>query len=314
MIRKMQIFQFMSIQKVPLLYRLLKKAITQDCVIVLDLEDTLEDLNKNRSKSLKAWGRDELIKFAKSNPDFFYGKKVGIRVNSVKRLDFEDDLKTLTEISKVWDLFCIVGSKIESKKEICDYLSFLENNEVRFQSFIPIIETLNGVKNLLSIVDHEKVSCAFYGHNDYSLDIESWPFLEQDEIGFWKIVSSFIKKVEAKNVHYIHPPLFYFADENLANQVCNQLQKKCTISFGVATINNHQTSLFNRIKNGSFKKTKLKLTTRVYSSQEKIELALHVKKLFLKKKRNFGFDLQNKKFFSPHEFFSATNFLEKING
>jgi citrate lyase beta subunit len=313
-IREMQIFQFMSIQKAPLLYRLLKKTISQDCIVILDLEDTLGNLDKKKSKSLKAWGRRELIKFVKSYPDFFKNKKIGIRINKLKSLDFEEDLKTISQISKIWDLFCIVGPKTESKKDLCEYLCFLENNKVRHETFIPIIETVKGLKNLSSIVDDERISYAFYGHNDYSLDTESWPFLEQDETEFWKIVSSFIKKVEAKKVHYIHTPLFHFANESLSIQVSNQLQKRCSILYGIVTINSSQTSLFNRIKRGALEMKKTRLTARFYSLKEKTDLALQVKKLFFQKKRNFGFDLKTKKFFSPHELFSALKFLEKNHG
>ena len=313
MIRDMQVFQFMSIQREPLLYRLLKKTLSQDCIVVLDLEDTLSCNDKEKSIYLKKWGRLELTKFVYSYPDFFKNKEVGIRVNGLKSGELEKDLETIRGISKIWDLHCIVGPMIETFENISEYLDFLKNQKIQYETFIPIVETIKGVNNLSSIVEHKSISYAIYGHNDYSLESKHWPFYKQDEIEFWDIVSFFIKKVEAKGACYVHPPISHFSNERLSSQVYLQLQSRCSNPCSIMTINSSQTALFNRIKNSELQIKKSELRPRFHSLQDKIDLAVYIKTLFSKKKRNFGIDLKTGRFFSPHMYISAIKFLEQQN-
>jgi hypothetical protein len=120
----------------------------------------------------------------------------------------------------------------------------------------------------------------------------------------------FIKNIESKNIQYIHAPIFNF-DESLLNLIFYQLQKICSNTFNFLSINSEQTDLINKIKNNASKLQAIKLKTKTYSLNEKINKALYLKNLFLNKKRNFCMDIKNKKFISPHEHLSAINFLEK---
>ena len=307
----MLVMQYMSIQKVPLLYRLLQKTVHQESMIIFDLEDTLSDLDKKKAGPLKAWGRSELTTFAHSYPDFFKNKAVGIRVNGLKSGEFERDLETIAEISQVWDLSCIMGPKIDSRENIQEYLSCLKHKEVRYRTFIPIIETVKGMNHISSIVNHESIRDTVYGYYDYSLDSGHWPFFEQDEAEFWQFATLFISKVEKASVRYIHPPIAFFCNETLFAQVWLHLQTRCHLPFSIITINSTQTAFFNRLMNIPLQISELRSTT--HSMQDKIDQALYVKKICSAKTRNFGFDPKTGKFFSPHHYIAALQFLEQLN-
>lgn len=309
-----QVFQYMAIQRCPVLYRLLKKALCQECTIVLDLEDTLRDIDKTKTKSLKAWGRLELSLFARTYPDFFKNKAVGIRVNDLKSFEFELDLEILAEISQIWDLECIIGPKIDSAENIQGYLSYLKNKGVRYKTFIPIIETIQGMNNLSSIVRHRSVAQAFYGHNDYSLDLGQWPFFEQDEIEFWDIASPFIQKVEGLGVQYVHPPISYFSNKDFFSQVLLCLQSRCHHPFSVSSINSAQTALIHQLQDDPSHIRAKELRSFSCSLQNKIESALYVRKICSTKKRNFGVDPMTGRFFSPHMYVAALQFLGQLDG
>jgi citrate lyase beta subunit len=309
----MQVFQFISIHKAALLKRLLKKTLNQDNIIILDLEDSLSDFDEKKSISLKEWGRSELFKLVNSNPTFFKNKKVGIRINELKSREFEKDIKLLHKISKIINLFCIVLPKIGSKKDVSEITHNLQNNKISYETLIPIIETKKGMKNISSIIEHPNISYVMYGHNDYSLDLKYWPFLEHDEFEFWEIVTFLIKKIESKNIQYIHTPIFNFLNESLLNLVFHQLQNICSNTFNFISINNEHTALINHFKNNTNKTLPTKLKSKTYSLNEKINKALYIKNLFLNKKRNFVIDTKTKKFISPHEHISAINFLEKYH-
>lgn len=309
----MEIFQFMAIQKEKLFNRLLKKALSHESIIVLDLEDTLSDFDVERSKHLKKWGRIELKKIFQNNQFFFKNKKIGIRVNNHKSDEYENDLEVISEILKICDLFCIVAPKIESQIDIDENLNFLKKYQINFKSFIPIVETIKGFNNLDNISKHKCISYIIYGHNDYSLETQSWPFLEHDEIEFWKIVTPFIKIIESNKIKYIHPPIPYFSDLNLAFFVIDYLKTICSLPFGIMTINTVQTRLFNTIKNCPRKFNEFKFKEFSFSLEEKIEKAFYLKEFFSKKSRNFGLDIKKRKFISPHEYLSAKIFLDKNN-
>lgn len=245
----MLIMQYMSIQQGSLMTRLLQKALRLKSVIIFDLEDTLSDLDPKKSRSVKAWGRAELAALAHSHPDLFRNKPVGIRMNGLRSGELERDLETVAAISQVWDLYHIVGPKIESRQCIHEYIHGLKNKDVRYKTFIPVIETVEGMKRLSSIVGQEGIENAFYGHYDYSLDCGHWPFLEQDQAKFWQIVSRFISNVETANVRYIHPPVGFFCNMELMAQVWIRLQARCRLPFGVVTVNSAQTAFLNRLMN-----------------------------------------------------------------
>lgn len=307
------IIQYMSIQRGPLLYRLLQKTLCQESMIIFDLEDSLSDIDVKQAKRIKSWGRSELTTFAYSYPDFFKNKTVGIRVNGLKSGEFERDLKTIAEISQIWNLHCIVGPKIDSAESIEEYLSCLKNKEVRYKTFIPIIETVKGMNNLSSIVGHVSVVDVMYGHYDYSLDSRHWPFFEQDEAEFWQFTSLFIQKVEKAGVRYVHPPISFFCDEALSFQVWLRLKTRCRRPFSVITLTSTQTAFFNHLINTPLEIKESELRSTHYLLQDKIDQALYVKKICSRKKRNFGFDPKTGKFFSPHQYIAALQFLEQLN-
>ncbi len=309
----MIIMQYMSIQKSPLLYRLLQKTLCQESMIIFDLEDTLGDLDIKKAKRLKAWGRSELALFAHSFPDFFKNKTVGIRANGLKSGEFESDLETIAEISQIWDLHCIVGPKIDSIDSIKEYHSCLKNKDVRYKTFIPIIETVQGMNHLSSIVSHAGIVNAMYGHYDYSLDSGHWPFFEQDEAEFWQPTTFFIQKVEKAGVRYVHPPIAFRCNEELSTQVWLRLQTRCRLPFSIITVNSAQTAFFNRLMNTPLHIPASELRSTSYSLQERIDQARYIKKICSMKNRNFGFDPKTGKFFSPHHYIAALQFLEKSN-
>ena len=310
----MQVMQYMSIHRGPLLLRLLQKMLRQESMIVLDLEATLSAIDQEKAQSLKAWGRRELTAFAHSHPDLFKNRKVGIRVNSLTSGELEYDLDAAHEISQIWNLHCIVAPMIDSPECLQEHRSLLHRKKVLYKTLIPIVETMKGVSNLSLIARHPDIAEVQYGHQDYCLDAGYWPFFEQNEVAFWDIVSSFIQKVEKAGLSYIHPPVSDISNEALFTQIYTRLQKLCRLPFRIITINHSQTALFNHLKNLPLESSENLLRTTSYSLQDKTDQALYIKKICSTKERNFCIDPMTKKFYSPHKYLAALRFLEEIDG
>jgi hypothetical protein len=169
---------------------------------------------------------------------------------------------------------------------------------------------VKGVNQIDSIVRQAGIETAIFGHYDYSLDAGHWPFFENDDVAFWELVSFFIQQVEKAGVRYVHPPIPFHNNNELFAQVWFRLQTQCSLPFGIMTINNTQTAFFNCLINSSPQIKLNKLHSRSYSEQNKIDLAFYIKKVCSKKSRNFGFDSQTGKFFTPHHYIAALKFLD----
>lgn len=307
----MDILQFMAIQRADLLKRLVQKAKSVSSLLVFDLEDTLYDFDDDQTNNIKAWGRLELIKLAHLVKDLPSRKKIGVRINQFSSKYFDQDVKTLFEIQKNWELEMVVIPKIETKDILEKALFCLDKANISFNECVPIVETIRGMENLASIATHTKIKRIIYGHNDYSFDLNHWPFLNEDNKKFWEMVDPFIKTVEELGVQYVHPPIFSLSSRDVFEQALCQLKNRCRRPYGVMTINTKQTFLLNQIEMTDLKKSAYFFKNSTYSSEEKIQRAKLIENLFLGKKNRFIIDTKNNQFITPHMFRAAQRFLEE---
>ena len=84
---------------------------------------------------------------------------------------------------------------------------------------VPIIETSNGYNNLSQVLDSDKdsnlISKVHYGHFDYSLDCNLWPFSDPNHIEFWDIIKPMIKVISDHGKVYLHTPFPFPNDSEL---------------------------------------------------------------------------------------------------
>ena len=84
---------------------------------------------------------------------------------------------------------------------------------------IPIIETSNGYNNLSQVLDSDKdrnlILKVQYGHFDYSLDCNLWPFADPNNVEFWDIIKPMIKVISDHGKVYLHTPFPFPNDSEL---------------------------------------------------------------------------------------------------
>ncbi len=314
-------FQFLSIQKPPVTAKLLNRLLPFDATIIMDLEDGLWDpVNPDRTPSLKAQGRNDLLGLIKTAPGILARQRIGVRVNRLASPEFSHDLATLKTISQFGVLSCIVLTKIESVEDIDACIDHFATSASRYDELIPIVETRLGLHNLKKIVaaaNHRRIRCVVYGHYDYSLDAGHWPFLEHDEGDFWKHVTPIIHEIENGGLSYVHPPYFQMYDDAGFTTIIQRLRTLCRREFGVLTVALQQTRI-------SCVEAKIKIDraatailhpARSRSEQESIEFAEHIKMIYEQNRRpNYGFviDPHAGRFVSAHEYIAASSFLKKL--
>lgn len=311
------ILNFISIYPPNLLFRFIKKSLAFDCIIVLDLEDTLQDLvHPWKTKNIKNIGRSNLIELAKLHPELFQCQRMGIRINKLQDAEFQQDLKLLESISKIGPLRCILCPKVESPNDLLEYQNNFKKHGIRYELLIPIVETVKGMKNLQSIalsVPRNQIYYIMYGHFDYSLDAKQWPFLVQNQIKFWEIVIPFISIVESSHVQYIHTPISEMSNERI-EQIYLRLKKLCRLPFGMISLNTMQASICHRFfKEPAPERPELFLQEDEHDLRTKIDLARDIQQRFENSHVRKSFLSKYNQFIPPHMYQAAIQFLEKNN-
>ncbi len=309
-----KIFQYVPMSKPKSLSKMVPKILDANAIIILDIEDSVQDtLNPINTPILKEEARqsipiliEELLK-----KEIDISNNIYIRVNSFESGELEKDIKIVHELTNKVEKIGIFTPMIRTVNDlfIIKKLMGVQFSKIKI---IPIIETVDGYKNLKEILinaNELNIEYIHYGHYDYSLDSEQWPFICQDEEQFWDFINNMIKIIENSNMKYMHTPFGNLSDEKLYKSVIKKLTKTCQYSFAVTALNFNQVLFAQDISEAE------NLQYRKIYNIDKHELAEDVVKIFENNqcsKRSFSVDVKKAKFLTPHEYKMAKKYLEKI--
>ena len=237
--------------------------------------------------------------------------KIGLRINN----DHSELTRDLNTISN-HHFNSIFFPKVETVEDIEYARMTLIQHNVTFDELIPIIETKAALSNLDNIVKATlpKVNFFGFGHCDYNLSINAFPFFHQDSIEYWKWVNRICSIILPKgfgliNSAYLdlHNDLFFKSmlqhlydifGEKAAQTALTNRQSKLIKNFNPAT--NHIS--FNKL-------IKHRLDLGVPESFDK-----QLINDFEKDRNNKAFSIleKNKVMISPHEYLAAKSYLKKI--
>ena len=145
-----------------------------------------------------------------------------------------------------------------------------------------------------------------YGHYDFCLDNEFWPFPEPYHIEYWNIIEKISKSIIKNKKKYIHTPFPLIENENIYWSSINYMEKKLDMTEINLSLVNIDINYIKKPR--EIKQTKLK----------KISNDNHYKKIFAKKiideyltnkSKNKSFSLSRKRFIPPHLYLGAKKFL-----
>ena len=199
-------FQYLSLVRYRGLKSVLKNYENIKISIILDLEDSVQDLfDQKKTSQLKKIARDGLVFLSKQKLEIKNG--LYLRINKIDTMEFEKDLialkKAIVNGMKINGIFL---PKVENFFEIESVYKKINSENLKI---VPIIESVNGVKNLISIIEKDKnkiISFIHYGHFDYCLNSNLWPFPEPYHHEFWNIIENIIKICTTKKINFIQTP------------------------------------------------------------------------------------------------------------
>jgi citrate lyase beta subunit len=284
-------------------------------VLALDLEDGLATpLASGRIAANREQARSWLEQFFKCRRRD--GRRHCIRVNQVGTADFEKDIAALSDIGMFVEWETIFLPKVASSSDIYTARRNLLRSGIPYRGLCPIVETRAGVDDLEEILEscvQSDVEFVQFGHYDYSLDREDWPFVRQSEQRFWEPVSRIIRTAEKHGCGYLHTPYGNLADAAGLTAIVAKLNNLCTRPFGMASLSISQTRTIAKVNGGSCPALCMSAERNMVTEQMRLLAQTLVEnyKSNSAENRSFCVDGSDGEFISPHEYLAAVRYLQK---
>ena len=308
--KRLNLFLYICLVRYKAIKLILKKFKKYNISIILDMEDSAQDLfDPKNNENLKQISRKGLEYL--SNNNILENTNTFVRINSHNTEFYNKDIETISEVLKKGSsIKGIFLPKVESYSQIKNCYDLISNSKFNTTTIVPMIETKNGLENIDQILLEDKenqiISYVHYGHYDFCLDNELWPFPEPYHIEYWDIIKKISKNIFKNNKKYIHSPFPLIENENIYWSSINYMEK----NLGMSEIN---LSLVNININYIKKPIKIKQTKFKNISNDD-----HYKRIFAEKiigeyltnkSKNKSFSLSRKRFIPPHLYLGAKKFL-----
>lgn len=237
------LYQCMPAYKPAPTSRLIKSIANNDCKILLDIEDSIQDVeNPSLTPGLKIKARKDLFEITCNLPR----QKFSLRINSIVGKEFEKDKAILHKVGD--HIESVFIPKVESATELILFCNEFKN---QFKINL-IIETQKGIDNLDKILISpfaDNIEFVFFGNYDYHLDTNTYPIAEQNNQSYWNIVTPIISKTEKNNLNFGNSPYVNIADTHGLHYSFDKLLTFCKRDFALMSLHKTQTIFYQSLIN-----------------------------------------------------------------
>lgn len=240
--------------------------------------------------------------------------EIGIRINSPRSEHYQEDIY---RISKLINEYCHINfflPKVSTSSDLIKTNNAIHSNKIQKFEIIPIIESKIGMHNLRDIllIKSLGISKIAFGHCDYNLDCDYFPFYHQDSNEYWNWVNNLISAC-GNEIIFLNSPYLNLNDDSSLLKILSQLK---TFNNKVAqiTLSLRQSKVCENFNQNDYQLiTKSKLLNR---SNNVIEYAKYFIENFNKFKvdgKNFALIPKIKELLSPQEYAKATEIIMVID-
>ncbi|MCU7496531.1 MAG: hypothetical protein HF314_07790 [Ignavibacteria bacterium] len=279
-------------------------------VVCFDFEDILMDLSiHSYSEEERATLRSAIAETLEALSRQQGGPKVGVRLNSISSIHFENDLRILKRLSPRIFLDAVFLPKVEASEELSAAIEVLHEEGIKFGEIIPVIETKCGMENLkrvFSIKDSEFKKIAF-GHCDFNRDNNYFPFFHQDTEKYWQWINQILSCAEGYNKIFVNSPYLRLEDAEGFTRMLMRLKGKTPNGIGQITLAENQTKMC-----AEFKSHRVTLENAIaVRPQDKLRKAIEIISDFENNRiPNKSISVNNKRILiSPHEYAAAVEYM-----
>ncbi|MCA0446426.1 MAG: hypothetical protein LCH54_09370 [Bacteroidetes bacterium] len=286
----------------------IKKYSRYGSVICFDLEDSIFNwIDPRHNKQLKENARRTLGLLLPDIQTRYPEIKIAIRINDLNSDYFSDDIHFLATLNSI---HTIIIPKVESATDLISVKKYFDDFQLKYNEIIPLIESKNGLINLPDIL---KTVTGFskigFGHCDYNLDIQAFPFFHQDTVEHWKWVEHIIGTLKPFGIKYLNSVHLDLENSDFFRSILAHLNYLTDGNFGQCTLTTKQTELcyvFDNVKLPIEGLAKNRLDFSIETHQL-TEFVSHFENLNAGKA--FTIDPENRSLFSPQEYQSAKQHL-----
>lgn len=279
--------------------------------ICLDLEDSIIDFfNATNSSNRKKEYRASLYSFFFNyKPD----RKFGLRVNNFKTTEFQKDIELLAGLKGHFNFNSIFLPKCKNVSDLNSSIAKITKHGIQVDEFIPIIECEEGLDNIKEIIQSEykdKIKMIAFGHCDFNLDKNIFPFKHQDDRTYWTWINNFYEALKGTGVGFVNSP---YLKLNYSPGFINNLSEFRSYNFakkGQITLSCEQIQL---CLNRSSKYIITDIKNLPKHDQSKVIFAEHLLNSFRKDfdyGKGFSIKENFKELISPQEYFAAKKFMK----
>lgn len=299
--QQINIYQFIDSSKV-IDKDYINTILDYNAIICFDLEDSIKSDNKNYQLTRTKIFSD-ISELISNNINIV---EIGIRINSYKSGFYLEDI---IRISQILNEYCHVNfflPKVSTSSELTKTVKAIHSNKIQNFEIIPIIESKNGMNKLTEILFNESIciSKIAFGHCDYNLDCNHFPFHHQDSDKYWSWIND-ISQICGEEITFLNSPYLNLKDDDYLFEILSKV-KKVTKKSGQITLTLRQSKVCNLFNKQNYRPPK---NPELISKIENVnKFAMDLINNFEQYKvegKNFAIIPNQKKLISPQEYAKA---------
>ncbi len=279
----------------------IKKFAENNAILCFDFEDSIK---KEEKQNYRIYFKRIISNIIPLFPQL----KIAVRINNHTEETFRD-IDALTG--------CFVNTvilpKIESAEEIKRFENLLAAKNISYNEIIPTIESKKGLTNLESIVQtpNPKIKRFGFGHSDYNLSINAFPFFHQNSIEYWKWIKKMYFVLSPRKLSILHSPYLVLDDYSFFKSMLHNIYNIFGDDAAQTTLTNKQTEILNGFKKEDEhtpfgKLIKHRLDLKVCENDARKIISEFNKN---KGEKTFAVSEGKRLLISPQEYMAAKNYL-----
>lgn len=300
----MKIYQFVKYNKDTTPHHFKKyENKSDDLIICFDFEDGIQNIqDRSKTSKLKEHHRKYFTLLAQKLKT--KNINIGLRLNPQGTSEFEKDILAI----KGMDIYSIIIPKAGNHKSLAASIAALIKNNIQYHEIIPVIESKSGLDNLEQIITHNRIKHIIFGHCDYNLDLNIFPFFHNDSYEYWKWIHAIITITNKYSICFINSTSLSLDNAAFFSAMIDYLNEITNDNFGQVTLNDMHTHLcLNQSTNSTISFNKLlKNRLQLYPSKRFANKLIND---FEKGNTGKGLTKTKHRIISYQEYISAKKFL-----
>jgi len=213
----------------------------QNTITCFDFEDSVVDFRQDNTNKYKIDYREKVVKLLRKYRNKTLKSFIGFNIHKYGTEQYAEDIDALNKIEDI-KCNCIFLSKCNSSEVLNGFLN--ETNNLRYDEVIPVIETHEAFVNLEEIakIKHLKFKKICFGHNDYNLSCNIFPFIHQEHPMYWSWIERISEVCKRENVGFVNSSYRNLYHNNRFKNVLINVNQYFN-DYGQITLNTQQSEL-----------------------------------------------------------------------